>query len=195
MTTPRASTTSPRSSPWPCGRRPVAAHRISDALQVAGVNSPCNWPRWSAPTSCARPPRCWSRACAWPTRHALTCATTHAPACAASCCAQDVEIDVGCIFTGRVVLGEGVQVGAHRHRQRAHWRGAVIHPYTHIDGEQMSATVGEGALVGPLFACAPVRNWAAGYIGNFVEVKTPPWPMVPRPTTWPIWATPPWANA
>jgi bifunctional UDP-N-acetylglucosamine pyrophosphorylase/glucosamine-1-phosphate N-acetyltransferase len=28
-------------------------------------------------------------------------------------CGQDVEIDVGCIFTGRVALGEGVQIGAY----------------------------------------------------------------------------------
>jgi bifunctional UDP-N-acetylglucosamine pyrophosphorylase/glucosamine-1-phosphate N-acetyltransferase len=72
----------------------------------------------------------------------LTCATTPAPACAASCvCGQDVEIDVGCIFTGRVELGEGVQVGAHCCIANARIAaGAVIHPYTHIDGEKLGAT-------------------------------------------------------
>ena len=28
-------------------------------------------------------------------------------------CGQDVEIDVGCVFEGRVVLGNGVRVGAY----------------------------------------------------------------------------------
>ena len=28
-------------------------------------------------------------------------------------CGQDVTIDVGCIFEGRVVLGDGVKVGAY----------------------------------------------------------------------------------
>ena len=80
---------------------------------------------------------------------------------------------MGCILTGRVVLGEGVQVGAHCCIANARIdAGAVIHPYTHIDGEQMSATVGEGALVGPFARLRPGAQLGRGvHIGNFVEVK------------------------
>jgi bifunctional UDP-N-acetylglucosamine pyrophosphorylase/glucosamine-1-phosphate N-acetyltransferase len=50
--------------------------------------------------------------------------------------------------------------------------GAVIHPFTHIDGEKAGVTVGEGALVGPFARLRP--GAALGpevHIGNFVEVK------------------------
>lgn len=88
-------------------------------------------------------------------------------------CGPDVEIDVGCIFTGRVELGEGVSVGAHCCIANARIAaGAVIHPYTHIDGEKAGASVGEGALIGPFARLRP--GAALGrevHIGNFVEVK------------------------
>ncbi len=40
--------------------------------------------------------------------------------CAARCdCGSDVEIDVNCVFEGRVALGDGVRIGAElRDRQR-----------------------------------------------------------------------------
>jgi bifunctional UDP-N-acetylglucosamine pyrophosphorylase/glucosamine-1-phosphate N-acetyltransferase len=82
---------------------------------------------------------------------------------------MDVEIDVGCVFEGRVVLGDGVRIGAHcviRDAEIA--AGAVIHPFSHVEG----ATVGAGALVGPFARLRP--GAALGeevHIGNFVEVK------------------------
>ena len=82
---------------------------------------------------------------------------------------MDVEIDVGCVFEGDVVLGDGVRVGAHcviRDAEIA--AGAVIHPFTHIEG----AKVGAGALIGPFARLRP--GAALGdevHIGNFVEVK------------------------
>ena len=82
---------------------------------------------------------------------------------------MDVEIDVGCVFEGRVVLGDDVRIGAHcviRDAEIA--AGAVIHPFTHIEG----AKVGAGALVGPFARLRP--GAALGdevHIGNFVEVK------------------------
>jgi bifunctional UDP-N-acetylglucosamine pyrophosphorylase/glucosamine-1-phosphate N-acetyltransferase len=79
---------------------------------------------------------------------------------------------VGCIFTGAVELGEGVQVGAHCCIANARIAaGAVIHPYTHIDGEKLGASVGEGALSARLPACAPAPLGREVHIGNFVEVK------------------------
>lgn len=84
-------------------------------------------------------------------------------------CDTDVAIDVGCVFEGRVVLGEGVSVGAHCVlRDVAIAPGAVIQPFSHLDG----ATVGAGARIGPFARLRP--GTALGpdtHIGNFVEVK------------------------
>jgi bifunctional UDP-N-acetylglucosamine pyrophosphorylase/glucosamine-1-phosphate N-acetyltransferase len=50
--------------------------------------------------------------------------------------------------------------------------GAVIHPFTHIDGEKLGVSVGEGALIGPFARLRPGAELAAEvHIGNFVEVK------------------------
>ncbi len=88
-------------------------------------------------------------------------------------CGQDVEIDVNCIFSGCVRLGDGVRVGAHCVIANADIAaGAVIHPFTHIDGEATGVQVGEGALVGPFARLRPgARLGRDVHIGNFVEVK------------------------
>ena len=82
---------------------------------------------------------------------------------------MDVEIDVGCVFEGRVRLGEGVRVGAHCVlRDTEIGAGAVIHPFTHIDG----AVVGAGSLIGPFARLRPGADLGPEvHIGNFVEVK------------------------
>jgi bifunctional UDP-N-acetylglucosamine pyrophosphorylase/glucosamine-1-phosphate N-acetyltransferase len=84
-------------------------------------------------------------------------------------CGSDVEIDVNCIFEGRVQLGDGVHVGAHCVIRDARIdAGAVIHPYTHIEG----AVVGPGARIGPYARLRPGAVLGADvHIGNFVEVK------------------------
>jgi bifunctional UDP-N-acetylglucosamine pyrophosphorylase/glucosamine-1-phosphate N-acetyltransferase len=84
-------------------------------------------------------------------------------------CGSDVEIDVGCVFEGTVTLGDGVRIGAHSViRDATLAAGAVIHPYTHIEG----AEVGPGALVGPYARLRPGAVLGAEvHIGNFVEVK------------------------
>jgi bifunctional UDP-N-acetylglucosamine pyrophosphorylase/glucosamine-1-phosphate N-acetyltransferase len=88
-------------------------------------------------------------------------------------CGQDVEIDINCIFAGSVSLGSNVRIGAHCHITNANIaEGAVIHPYTHIDGEKLGVTVGEGALVGPFARLRPGADLGKEvHIGNFVEVK------------------------
>ncbi len=88
-------------------------------------------------------------------------------------CGKDVEIDVGCIFEGRVELGDGVRVGAYcMLRNATVAAGATIRPYTHIDGEALGVRVGSGATVGPF---ARLRAGATlgkdVHVGNFVEVK------------------------
>jgi bifunctional UDP-N-acetylglucosamine pyrophosphorylase / glucosamine-1-phosphate N-acetyltransferase len=88
-------------------------------------------------------------------------------------CGQDVEIDVNCIFEGTVSLGEGVTIGANCIIANATIEaGAVIHPFTHIDGEKLGVHVGEGALVGPFARLRPGAQLGPEvHIGNFVEVK------------------------
>jgi bifunctional UDP-N-acetylglucosamine pyrophosphorylase/glucosamine-1-phosphate N-acetyltransferase len=84
-------------------------------------------------------------------------------------CGQDVEIDVGCVFEGRVVLGDGARIGAHCVIRDARIdAGAQVHPFTHIEG----AHIGPGALVGPYARLRPGAELGAEvHIGNFVEVK------------------------
>jgi bifunctional UDP-N-acetylglucosamine pyrophosphorylase / glucosamine-1-phosphate N-acetyltransferase len=88
-------------------------------------------------------------------------------------CGQDVEIDVNCVFEGTVSLGDGVRVGANCVIANcAIAANAVIHPFTHIDGEKLGVEVGEGALVGPFARLRPGAQLGAEvHIGNFVEVK------------------------
>ena len=82
---------------------------------------------------------------------------------------SDCEIDVGCVFEGAVTLGDEVRIGAHCViRDALIGDGAVIHPFTHIDG----ASVGAGALVGPYARLRPGAELGPEvHIGNFVEVK------------------------
>jgi len=84
-------------------------------------------------------------------------------------CGGEVEIDVNCVFEGRVSLGDGVHIGANcviRDAEIA--AGALIQPFTHIDG----AKVGTNAIVGPFARLRPGAELGEEvHIGNFVEVK------------------------
>ena len=84
-------------------------------------------------------------------------------------CGSDVQIDINCLFEGEVQLGDGVQIGANCVIRDARIAaGAVIHPFTHIDG----AVVGEASLVGPYARLRPGAELGPEvHIGNFVEVK------------------------
>ena len=86
---------------------------------------------------------------------------------------RDVAIDVNCVFEGTVELGDDVQIGANCVIRNARIAaGAVIHPFTCIDGEAAGTEVGEGALVGPFARLRPgARLGREVHIGNFVEVK------------------------
>jgi len=88
-------------------------------------------------------------------------------------CAVDVEIDVNCVFEGQVRLGHRVRIGANCFISNVQIADeAVIHPFTHIDGETPGVVVGEGALVGPFARLRPGAVLGAEvHIGNFVEVK------------------------
>jgi bifunctional UDP-N-acetylglucosamine pyrophosphorylase / glucosamine-1-phosphate N-acetyltransferase len=88
-------------------------------------------------------------------------------------CGSDVEIDIGCIFEGKVLLGNGVRIGAHCVIRNARIAdGAVIHPMTHIDGGSEGVIVGAGSLIGPFARLRPGATLGEEvHIGNFVEVK------------------------
>ncbi len=84
-------------------------------------------------------------------------------------CGRDVEIDISCVFEGRVVLDDGVKVGAHCVLRNAHIRsGAVIKPFCHIE----DAEVGPASQIGPYARLRPGTVLGEDvHIGNFVEVK------------------------
>ncbi len=84
-------------------------------------------------------------------------------------CGRDVTIDVNCVFEGRVVLGDGVEVGAHCVLKNAVvGAGTRIAPFTHIE----EAEVGPGGRIGPYARLRPgTRLGEDVHIGNFVEVK------------------------
>ncbi|MFI8618705.1 bifunctional UDP-N-acetylglucosamine diphosphorylase/glucosamine-1-phosphate N-acetyltransferase GlmU [Acidovorax sp. NPDC077693] len=153
---------------------PVVAHRINDALQVAGVNSPLQLAELERAHQLrvARSLMEQGVRLADPARLDVR-DDTRTSARGELQCGQDVEIDVNCIFTGRVELGDGVSIGAHCCIANATIAaGAVIHPYTHIDGEKAGASVGAGALIGPFARLRPGAQLGREvHIGNFVEVK------------------------
>jgi len=144
----------------------VVAHRIADAVQVAGVNSPVQLAELERAFQLQQARVLMEQGVrlADPARFDLRGSLQ---------CAQDVAIDVNCVFEGKVSLGEGVRIGANcviaNATIAAH---AVIHPFTHIDGEKAGVTVGEGALIGPFARLRPGAMLGAEvHIGNFVEVK------------------------
>ncbi|ABM57264.1 glucosamine-1-phosphate N-acetyltransferase / UDP-N-acetylglucosamine pyrophosphorylase [Verminephrobacter eiseniae EF01-2] len=153
---------------------PVVAHHISDTVQVAGVNTPVQLAELERAYQLRQARALMEQGLrlADPARFDLR-DDARSGVRGELLCGQDVEIDVNCIFTGRVELGEGVQIGAHCCIANARIAaGAVIHPYTHIDGEQPGATVGEGALVGPFARLRPGAQLGRRvHVGNFVEVK------------------------
>ena len=152
---------------------PVVGHRISDVLQVAGVNSPLQLAELERAHQlrAAQALMLDGVRLADPARFDVRDDVRGTQARLA--CGQDVEIDVGCIFTGTVAVGDGARIGAYCHISNATIAAdAVIHPFTHIDGEQAGATVGEGALIGPFARLRPGAQLGREvHIGNFVEVK------------------------
>ena len=145
---------------------PVVTHTISDPVQVAGVNSPVQLAELERAHQLRQAHRLMEQGVRLkdPARLDLRGQLD---------CAQDVEIDVNCIFEGSVSLGEGVKIGANCVIANCTiGAGAVIHPFTHIDGEKLGVSVGEGALIGPFARLRPGAQLGAEvHIGNFVEVK------------------------
>jgi len=144
----------------------VVAHQITDAAQVAGVNSP---------VQLAELERVYQGrlAGALMEQGVRLADPARLDVRGSLACGRDVEIDVNCVFEGTVSLGDGVRIGANCILANcAIAAGAVIHPFTHIDGEKLGVQVGEGALIGPFARLRPGAQLGAEvHIGNFVEVK------------------------
>ncbi len=143
-------------------RVPVVAETVADETEVLGVNSPLQladlerrFQRRQADSLMEAGVRL-----ADPARFDLRGTLR---------CGQDVDIDVGCVFEGDVTLGDNVRIGAHCVIRDARIAaGAVIHPFTHIEG----ASVGPGALVGPYARLRPGAELGPEvHVGNFVEIK------------------------
>ncbi|MGZ5845992.1 MAG: bifunctional UDP-N-acetylglucosamine diphosphorylase/glucosamine-1-phosphate N-acetyltransferase GlmU [Ramlibacter sp.] len=145
---------------------PVVAVDCTDRLQVEGVNSPLQLAQLER---------------AWQLRHAerlmeqgvRLADPARLDVRGTLDCGQDVEIDVGCVFEGHVVLGDDVRIGPHCVIANATIEaGAVVQAFTHIEGEGAGVRVGAGALIGPFARLRPGAQLGPEvHIGNFVEVK------------------------
>jgi bifunctional UDP-N-acetylglucosamine pyrophosphorylase / glucosamine-1-phosphate N-acetyltransferase len=84
-------------------------------------------------------------------------------------CGRDVSIDVGCVFEGRVVLGDRVRIDANCViRDAGIGDDAHILPMSHIDG----ARVGIRSRIGPFARLRPGTELGEdNHVGNFVEFK------------------------
>ena len=148
------------------GGTPVLALKIDDEAEVAGVNSPVQLAELEREVQRRTAQRLMEAGVRLldPARFDVRGDLQ---------CGQDVEIDVGCIFEGTVALADNVRIGAHCVIANARVEaGAMIHPFTHIDGGKDGVVVGPGALVGPFARLRPGTQLGAEvHIGNFVEVK------------------------
>ena len=144
----------------------VKAHCITDAWQVEGVNNPVQLAALERAYQGLQAQQFMNAGVrlADPARFDVR-GTLH--------CGADVEIDVNCVFEGVVHLGDGVRIGANCVIANAVIEaGAIIHPFTHMDGEALGVTVGADARIGPFARLRPGAQLDAEvHIGNFVEVK------------------------
>lgn len=84
-------------------------------------------------------------------------------------CGRDVEIDVNCVFEGRVELADGVRIGANSIVRNARLGvGTRVAPFSHIEDTEMGAS----CVIGPYARTRPGTVLADDvHLGNFVEVK------------------------
>jgi bifunctional UDP-N-acetylglucosamine pyrophosphorylase/glucosamine-1-phosphate N-acetyltransferase len=145
---------------------PVVGHKIGDAIQVAGVNSPVQLAQLERAHQLRIAEQLMLQGVrlADPARFDVR---------GELLCAPEVEIDVNCVFEGRVELGEGVKIGANCVIANARIAaGAEILPFTHIDGGKDPVQIGSQARVGPFARLRPgAKLGEQVHIGNFVEVK------------------------
>ena len=144
----------------------VVGHRIDDEVQVAGVNSPVQLAELERAYQMRLATQFMEQGVrlADPARFDVRGELT---------CAQDVSIDVNCIFQGHVSLADNVKIGANCFIANCTIAaGTVIHPFTHIHGEKAGVSIGASAIIGPFARLRPGAHLGDEvHIGNFVEVK------------------------
>ena len=148
----------------------VVAHKITDALQVAGINSPLQLAELER--------ACQKRIALQLMEKGVRLADpARLDVRGGLQCGADVSIDVNCVFEGRVTLADDVRIGPNCVISNASiGAGAVIHAFSHIEGGAPGSKdfieVGAGSLVGPYARLRPgAKLGAEVHIGNFVEVK------------------------
>lgn len=84
-------------------------------------------------------------------------------------CGSGVEIDINVVVEGRVVLGDGVKIGANSIIRDARvGKDARIHPFSLVE----NSIVGSDSFVGPYGRVRPGSEIGDGVqIGNYVEIK------------------------
>ena len=84
-------------------------------------------------------------------------------------CGTDVTIDVGCVFDGKVTVGNDVVIGPYCViKDSTIEAGSRIAAYSHFEG----AHVGPNGRIGPFSRLRPGAKLAADvHVGNFVEIK------------------------
>jgi bifunctional UDP-N-acetylglucosamine pyrophosphorylase/glucosamine-1-phosphate N-acetyltransferase len=84
-------------------------------------------------------------------------------------CGRDVQIDVGCVFEGDVVLADGVVIGPYCVlRNVIIGAGTAVAAFSNLE----DSTVGANCRIGPYARLRPGTALAEDvHIGNFVEVK------------------------
>ncbi len=145
---------------------PVVAYCIDDEVQVAGVNSPQQLAQLEREYQLRVSDKLLSAGVRLrdPARIDVRGSLS---------CAQDVDIDVNCVFEGQVTIEENVRIGANCILSNCHIEAGVeIRPFSFIDGGKEGVHIGRNAQIGPY---ARIRFGSKlgdnVHIGNFVEVK------------------------
>jgi bifunctional UDP-N-acetylglucosamine pyrophosphorylase/glucosamine-1-phosphate N-acetyltransferase len=84
-------------------------------------------------------------------------------------CGRDVAIDVGCVFEGRVEVGNGVTIGPYCVLKNVSIAsGTKIDAFSHL----VESDIGEDVRIGPFSRTRPgTRLMRDAHVGNFVEIK------------------------
>ncbi|HJV24377.1 MAG TPA: bifunctional UDP-N-acetylglucosamine diphosphorylase/glucosamine-1-phosphate N-acetyltransferase GlmU [Aromatoleum sp.] len=84
-------------------------------------------------------------------------------------CGRDVEIDVNCVFEGRVELADDVRIGANCVIRNARiGAGTRLAPFSHVE----DTVTGRECVIGPYARTRPGTTLGDDvHLGNFVEVK------------------------
>jgi bifunctional UDP-N-acetylglucosamine pyrophosphorylase / glucosamine-1-phosphate N-acetyltransferase len=82
---------------------------------------------------------------------------------------KDIEIDVGCVFEGKVEIEDNVSIGAYCVIKNARiGAGTRVAPFTHVDDVE----IGKDNRIGPYARLRPGTKLESDtHIGNFVELK------------------------